>query len=299
MHNLSLGITLMFFASFFFAIMNALVKILSSSVSPVENLFFRSLIMVFFMLIVLKIQNRPLVKKKGAWGRLFFRAFIGGLSMLALFYNIATIPLGIATTFAQSTPLYAIVFSAFLLKEKTPIGVICASILGFVGVVFICNPFGESLPAFNILMGIFSGGGAALALITLRSLKEYFDNNFIILFFGLSMSITGGIILCLPTFFVDNTWHIPNLKEWSIIFLMGLAGTIGQYFMTKAYMNAPAGIISPIDYIKILWGILMGVYLGDALPSLEAWIGIFLILSSGILIALPVFIRDLKRIDRV
>lgn len=296
MQNLSLGIIFMFIASFFFAIMNALIKILSQTISPVENLFFRSIIMSIFMFFILATQQKPFIKKTGGWGKLFFRAFMGGLSMLALFYNIATIPLGVATTFAQSTPLYVFLFSLIFLKEKTPLSIILAGMIGFIGIIFICNPFGKSLAPINILMGILSGGGAALALITLRNLREYFENSFIILFFGLSMSIIGCLILLLPTFFIDNSWHTPSIIEWCIIILMGLSGTIGQYFLTKAYMSAPAGIISPIDYIKILWGILMGVYLGDSLPNTQTWIGILFILFSGILITLPIFIKDLKRI---
>lgn len=296
MHHLSLGIIFMFIASFFFAIMNAFIKVLSQTISPVENLFFRSIIMTFFMLLVLTIQKKSIVKKSGGWYKLFFRAIIGGLSMLALFYNISTIPLSVATTFAQSTPLYVLLFSLLFLKEKIPLTIIAAGIIGFIGIIFICNPFGESLASINIAMGILSGGGAALALITLRSLKEYFENSFIILFFGLSMSIIGGIIILLPVFFIDNSWHTPNFFEWCIIILMGLSGTVGQHFLTKAYMAAPAGIVAPIDYIKILWGILMGAYLGDSFPNIETWSGILLILFSGILIALPIFIKDYKRV---
>ena len=298
MQNLSLGIIFMFCASFFFAIMNALVKILAThAISPVQNLFFRSFIMVIFMAGVIYYQRRPIVKQRGAWGRLLFRALIGGASMLALFYNIATIPLSVATTFAQSTPLYAIFFAAILLREKISLPALLATCIGFVGIVLVCEPFGESsLGVLNICMGILSGAGAALALVTLRSLKAYFDNAFIILFFGLSMSIVGGVILLLPSFFIDNTWHNPTPQVWLLILLMGGAGTIGQHFLTKAYMAAPAGIISPIDYVKIHWGVLMGAYLGDALPTLSVWAGMGLIVLSGFLIALPVFFHDLKRI---
>lgn len=296
MQNLSLGIFFMFCASFFFAIMNAFIKVLSQNISPVENLFFRSFIMVLFMSFIFFNQKQHILKK-GGWPKLWTRALLGGIAMLALFYNLGTISLSTATTFMQSTPLYTIVFAALFLKEKILFSNIIATLIGFVGVVFICNPFGETLSFFNILMGIVSGAFSALALITLKTLKDYFSNNFVIFFFGFSMTLVGGILLLLPNIpYLDNTWHTPDSKEWTLIILMGLAGTLGQHFLTKAYMSVPAGIIAPIDYARILWGIVFGVYLGDALPNFQGFTGIFLVIFSGMLIALPIFIQDLKRL---
>ena len=283
----------MFVASFFFALMNAFVKILSPNISPVENIFFRSLIMAIFMLFFI-LGKKPCVKKSGGWGKLIFRAVIGGISMLALFYNIATIPLGTATTFAQSTPIYAVFFAAIILKDRISKTSIIATLIGFFGIILICDPFEKSLGGMNILMGILSGGGAALALVTLRTLKDYFYNHFIIFFFGISMSFISLIFFFIPHFFVDNSFKLPNLTQTIFILAMGLCGTLGQHFLTKAYMSAPPGIVAPIDYIKIVWSIFMGIYLGDSLPNLQSQTGIILVVFSGLLIALPIFLRDLR-----
>lgn len=63
-------------------------------------------------------------------------------------------------------------------------------------------------------------------------------------------------------------------------------------------MLAPAGIVSPIDYSRILWGVVFGVMMGDALPNLITTSGILLIIISGTMIALPVFLRDYKQIQK-
>ncbi|MCE3037941.1 DMT family transporter [Helicobacter anatolicus] len=296
MQSLSFGIFYMFCASFFFAIMNAFVKVLSEDVPPLENLFFRSLFMVFFMSFIF-FDKKKFILKKGGWGKLWTRAILGAIAMLALFYNISSISLSIATTFMQSTPLYTLFFAFLFLKEKISLQNIFATCIGFIGILFICNPFGEPMAFINIIMGIISGALSALALITLKTLKEYFSNNFIIFFFGLSTTLIGGVLLLLPDLdLIDNTWHQPKLQEWVLLFSMGLAGTLGQHFLTKAYMSAPAGIIAPIDYTRIIWGIIFGIYLGDAFPNIQTLTGIFLITFSGLLIALPIFIHDLRRL---
>ncbi|PAF52289.1 DMT family transporter [Helicobacter sp. 13S00477-4] len=292
-----LGIFYMAASSFSFALMNAFVKILSPQLSPMENIFFRSFVMVIFVLgLFAFFPPNNSNKKKGGWGKLIFRAVIGGLSMLALFYNIATIPLGTATAFAQSVPIYTVIFSIIFLRERPSISVIFATIIGFGGVIFISHPGTDGLGMKNVFAGIFSGVSAALAFVTLRSLRDYFDEKSVVFAFGITMSLIGGIgmFVYIPPLSVG--WNFPNGIEWVYILAMGLAGTFGQHFLTRAYMLAPAGIVAPIDYSRIVWGIVLGLFLGDSFPDFISSIGILLILISGILIALPVFLRDIKRI---
>lgn len=81
------------------------------------------------------------------------------------------------------------------------------------------------------------------------------------------------------------------------ISLIGVSGTLGQYFLTYAYMNAPAGIIAPIEYTRIVWGLLFGLYLGDKFLDLKSSLGVALILCSGLLIALPALLKELKNLS--
>lgn len=296
----SFGIMYMALSSLSFALMNAFVKLLSPQLSPMENIFFRSFVMVIFVLGIFAVSTpSKKEKKKGGWGKLLFRAIIGGLSMLALFYNIATIPLGTATAFAQSVPIYTVIFSVIFLKERPKIGVIIATMIGFIGVVCISNPSVGGLDGKNIFAGIFSGVSAALAFVTLRSLRDYFDEGTVVFAFGITMSLIAGVGMFLSIPHLSNGWYFPSGIEWVYILLMGLAGTFGQQFLTRAYMLAPAGIVAPIDYSRIVWGVVLGLFLGDNFPDLMSMMGILLILTSGILIALPVFLRDIKRIKDV
>ncbi|PAF42963.1 DMT family transporter [Helicobacter sp. 11S03491-1] len=292
----SLGIIYMAASSFCFALMNAFVKVLSPSLSPMENIFFRSFVMSLFVLgIFIFSPPNNKNKKKGGWGKLAFRAIIGGLSMLALFYNIATIPLGTATAFAQSVPIYTVIFSIIFLRERPRIGVIIATIIGFVGVICISNPSVGGLGAKNIFAGVFSGVSAALAFVTLRSLRDYFDEKSVVFAFGITMTLIGGIGMLMNIPHLSNGWSSPSGIEWIYVLAVGLSGTFGQQFLTRAYMLAPAGIVAPIDYSRIIWGVILGLILGDKIPDFVSSLGIVFILISGILIALPVFLRDIKR----
>ncbi|MGI0405972.1 DMT family transporter [Helicobacter himalayensis] len=295
--SISIGIFCMLASSFFFALMNACVKILSANLSAVEIIFFRSFVMVLLLLAFFAYKPPKKTHKKGGWGILALRSLFGGLSMLAFFYNIAHIPLGVASTFMQTSPLFIVVISLLFLKENIKIGVLFMSVIGFGGIVLICDPHFHSISLLNILLGLFSGLGTALAFISLRGLRGYFDGNIIVLSFGVVMSVVSLILVFLQPFIFPQSqalWIMPNTKEWLWILIMGLVGTFGQYFLTQAYILAPAGIVAPIDYTRVVFSLILGVLLGDLLPNITTFFGIILIIFSGIAISLPVLLKDLK-----
>lgn len=291
----SLGILSMLFSGLFFSFMNACIKILSHDISTTQSMLFRSLLMSAFILPLFLFTPLKRSKKSGGYGLLALRAFCGGASMILTFYNIATIPLGIASTFAQTVPLYAVFFAWFFLKESLHPIVFVATFIGFFGIVLISDP-SSNIPFPNVIVGILSGVGAAIALVSVRSCRAYFEERAIILAFGIVASMMSVICLVAGEFlpFDFLQWKSIPRDLWLYIILMGITGTLGQYFMTKAFMLAPAGIVTPIDYAKIIFSLFLGIYLGDSLPSLQASIGIALVITSGLLISLPIFIKDYR-----
>ena len=266
----------MFISALFFAMMNACVKILSPSMSAVESIFFRSIIMVVLLLGWFVYKPPRKKSKQGGWWLLCLRSLFGGLSMLALFYNITHISLGVASTFSQTMPIYVVLLSMLFLKERVGFVVLFATLLGFGGIVLICDPHFNSIPMLNIILGILGGFMMALAFISLRNLK------------GVQASMQSW----------QAVWHTPSLSEWGIVIAMGIFGTFGQYFLTKAYMLAPAGIVAPIDYTRVVFGLIFGIMLGDALPHFGVGFGMVLVILSGIIIGLPNLLKDLRSIKR-
>lgn len=291
---INLGMFYMLSGAFFFSLMNLSMKVLADSISINENIFFRGITMVIFIIPLIFIKKNRHKKhhqnKKGGWGRLVFRALIGSLSLYAMLYNISTISLGTSVAFAQSAPIWTALFAWIMLREKPSIGVIVSVIIGFIGVILISNPQTSNLHIINIILGILSGIFAALAFISIKSLKGYFDDLTIMLCFGLGASLIGiiGII------FFQDSFSTLGLKEYFYIILVGIAGTIGQYYITRAYTLAPAGIVAPIDYTRIVFSLIFGIILGDSIPNIYSITGMSLIILSGILVAMPIIIKEIK-----
>jgi len=287
--QLNKGVQYMLIASFTFAIMGAFAKLAAQHMSSLEVVFFRNIAGV--ILIGIAILKKPMTHQGGKPFLLFFRGFMGFVALLAFFYNIAHIPLGDAMTYSKTSPIFTAIFAWLFLHEKLSLKGWGAVLLGFVGIVFITQPSGLGFSKYDLL-GIFSGVGAALAYTSIRELKKYYDTRAIVLSF-MGVGTVGPILLFLISPYVNfpeldfifSEFVMPQGVVWVYVIAMGLFATLSQVLMTKAYGETKAGIVGAVSYTNILFSIIVGVTLGDALPSLTTTFGIILIVIAGVMVA--------------
>lgn len=286
------GILLMLLASFTFAFMGGFAKILGEQMPPVEVTFFRNIFGVAIILAAL--WHTPTKSRGGKPLLLFFRGFIGFLALLAYFYDMAYIPLGVAVTYNKTSPLFLAFFAWLFLNEKLPKSAILALVFGFLGIVFIAKPEGLSLSKYDLL-GIFSGIGAALAYTSIRELKNYYDTRVIALSF-MAIGTLGPIVFMVAanlfTFdtsldFMFAKFTLPHGVQWLYIVALGVSATVSQLLMTKAYSLSKAGIVGTITYTQILFGVIIGTALGDSFPDSYTLLGMGCIVVAGALVILP------------
>jgi len=233
----------------------------------------------------------PIRQSGGEFGMLMFRGFIGTVALFALFYNIAHINLGAAYTFQKTSPIFTAIFAAIFLREALSRRGWFAIFLGFIGILFIIQPnLGISKSDW---LGLSSGVGAALAMLSVRKLRKAYDTNVIVLSFMawgtfLPLALMGAAewIEIKQLDFLLSPFAAPDLKGVVLIVLMGLAGFYFQLFMTKAYAaSKKAGSVAAISYMDVVFSLVVGFFMGDTLPNAAAFFGIFLVIFSGILVA--------------
>lgn len=287
--NLNKGVKYMLIASLTFAIMGAFAKLASSSMSSLEVVFFRNIAGV--LIVGFAILKKPMKHEGGKPLLLFFRGFMGFIALLAFFYNIAHISLGDAMTYSKTSPIFTAIFAFLFLKEKLSVKAWGAVFIGFIGILFITQPNDLGFSKYDIL-GIFSGVGAALAYTSVRELKSYYDTRAIVLSF-MVVGTVGPIILFLISPYLDapeldfllGEFVMPQGIVWFYVIAMGVFATISQLLMTKAYGETKAGIVGAVSYTNILFSIMIGVLLGDSLPSIVTTFGILLVVVAGIMVA--------------
>jgi len=283
------GVKFMLFASLLFAFMGAFAKELSSSMSSIEVTFFRNIFGV--VLISFSIYHKPISQKGGRPFLLFFRGFVGFAALLLFFYNISNIPLAEAMTFSKTSTIFTALFAYIFVKEKLGLRGWIGVFVGFIGILFITKFDGSSLEKTDWL-GILTGVGAGLAYTSIRELRKYYDSRVIVLSF-MGIGSIGPIILMIigsfysnPTFdFLFAPFTMPKDDDWLFIILMGTVATFAQVYMTKAYAQAKAGIIGTISYSTLLFGMILGLFLGDKFPDIWIIFGILMIVISGVLVS--------------
>jgi len=269
--------------------MGAFVKVSGRSLNSVNIVFFRNVIGLAF--IMSTILRKPLQNRGGRFGLLMFRGFVGTLSLFALFYNMSNIGLGTAITYIQTSTIFVAVLSFIFLREKLSIWGWLAVFVGFSGILMIFRPdFGGDMKT-NIL-GLFNGISAAAAYTSVRELKKFYDTRSIVLSFmgwGTFLSLVFMILsphIDMPALdFLFSPFQWPQGITWLWVVMVGFAAVLGQVFITKAYGEDKAGIISTIGYSNIPFAILIGIMLGDPFPDILTVMGMALIIISGVVIA--------------
>lgn len=280
------GVFYMLAASFLFALTMMFAKLLSSSMGSVEVTFWRN--GIGLIVIGASVMNTPIRNLGGKPWTLLFRGVVGTIALLAFFYTISATSLSNAIVYAKTEPIFTAILAFFLLKEKLPPSAVIAILIGFIGVALLSGMEWDYLH----IMGILTGFLSALAYTSVRSLKAYYDVRTVVLSFMVAgVTIPFGLMIASEYFtseilaFALSPFVVPSGMDWVWIILMGAAAAYGQMYMTRAYFFAKAGIVSTISYSVVLFATVMGIFLGDTLPTLTIITGGGMIILSGILLS--------------
>jgi drug/metabolite transporter (DMT)-like permease len=260
---------------------------LVSRLGALEITFFRN----FVGIVILAFVFRFAVRGKFEASKLhllLFRGFIGTVALIAFFYNVSLVHLADAMTISKTEPLFSALLGFFLLQERLNAAKVAAIVIGFLGVLVIGFDKGVQM-AYANLIGVFGGLCAALAYTTIRKLKDDFDHRFVVLSFMGFGTILPILLMSLSVLLgegeIIRSFVMPSIDELPLLLLVGALSAAGQLLMTKAYFYARAGIVSTVSYFSILFGVVFGLLIGDAWPTLVGFLGMGLIVVSGILIA--------------
>ncbi len=254
-----------------FAIMIVIVRHVSAELHPFQIAFFRNLFGMAFML--------PWIIRTGweglrteRFGLHLFRALIGLGAMLCFFSAISLIPVAEVTALTFTAPLFATVGAALVLGEKVRLRRWTATAVGFIGALVILRP-GAAMVTPAALVALTSAAFMAVAILTVKTLSRTENPNAIVLYMGLLLT---------PLSFVAAVfvWTPPMLETWPWLVAMGLAATLGQLMMTRAFAAAEASAVLPFDFARLVFVAILGFLLFGERPDLWTWIGAAVIIAA-------------------
>ncbi len=266
-------------ASFFFSLMTVCVKIIDNRIPIYELVFFRSLISLFITSLVI---NK---KKINPWGNnkplLILRGLLGTIALVCIFYAIKNMPLNISTVIQYTYPIFIAMFAGILIKEKITKNLIIASLIGWLGILIILNPYQLSslnveLNKLTVLIAFLGAISTALAYITVKKLSLTEDIYIIIKYFPLISVITLSPIVLF-------NWVTPNINDLTWIIAIGIFTQAGQTFLTIGLKKLPTSEAATINYLQVIFGSLWGILFFNELINFNFIIGAGLVLLGTII----------------
>ena len=196
---------------------------------------------------------------------------------ILFFYSISIISMAKALTLAFVAPLITTALSPFLLNEKVGFKRWSAVIVGFLGSLIVIQP---GFIEFNLatIAGLGTGFFYGLYLIVTRKLHTS-DNPL------LTLLLTGVVGLIIGSFIAPFVWIKLSLNQWLLLALMGVFACLGHFFLILSLKFADASKLAPFGYFEIVTNIILGFYFFGDFPDYWSWLGLFIIVSSGIYIS--------------
>mgnify|MGYP006376989833 FL=1 len=269
------GILSMLAAVAFFSLMDAQLKLLAAHYPPLQVSFLRGATSLPFVLLPILLRGR-LARLRPVNVRLHLLRGVLSVVMLGSFvYAVRESSLATTYSIFMCAPLVVAALSAQMLGESvtrlqwTAIGV------GLAGVLLMLRPEGAQWISVGSVAAVVAALCYSLAVITLRALARTDTTESMVFSFTFLLAVGAGL-LSIPG------WTPVLWAHWPLLAGIGLLGSLGQHFITEAFRNAPASVVTPFEYTALLWGVLLDLVVWGVLPGAVTLVGGAIVIGAGL-----------------
>ena len=268
----------------FLPVMDGFAKYLSDDLPILQITWARYFFTVVFTLPIMIF----FFKKQLVWSDKPKLQILRGLILLSanicFFYAISIISLAKALTLAFVAPLIVTAFSPVLLGEKVGFRRWTAVVVGFIGSLVVIRPGFVELN-FASLAALGTGILYGFYLIITRKLSTS-DNPL------LTLLMTGMVGAILISAIIPFYWIKPSLNQWSLMAGIGVFACIGHLFLILSLKFADASKLAPLGYTEIIPNVLIGYYFFSELPDNWTYVGLLIIILSGLYISRREYVKN-------
>jgi S-adenosylmethionine uptake transporter len=283
--GVTLGLGLMVLSVLITPLVDVFSKLATQTMPSSEISFARFVFQVLFMLPVLIVRRtwpRP------TWHNTRMHMLRGGVLCLSMLSFVATLRYmevadAVAIFFVE--PIMLTILSSIFLKETIGWRRYAACGIGFFGAMLVVQPSFQEVGGVAFLPLITALCVAIFAILT-RMLARHQDPFVIQVETGCWAALYSGVIMVVVHSFDPATFAVVWPDTTGFIWLLGTGFTaaIGGILGVFAYRAAPASTLAPLQYLEIVTATLFGWLVFGALPNALKWLGIVIIIGSGLYI---------------
>ncbi len=161
------------------------------------------------------------------------------------FYAVGVAPLAQVFALEFTQPIWVILLSPLLLKERLTFIRMTSALIAFAGVLMVTRP-----GVANVNPGILAAAGSAIffafTTITTKQLTRHASIGCIVFWLTVMQAVLGTIAAG-----IDQQIALPSLQTAPYLFLVGLAGLLAHFCITNALAIAPATVVVPFDFARL------------------------------------------------
>ena len=273
--SLLLGIIFVIISQIAFALMDSTIKWLSSDISTATIIFFRNLVTLFWVLPAFYYSG----EMRNSISRLplhAIRSLSGQIGMILIFISLKVLPLSDATVLRSLTPLFVPILAFIWLKERLSWALIPSFLLALIGAWMLAD---VDKPQFSLLslLPIIAGIFVAMAMVAIKRVSRVAKRAEIVFYFSLT-----GIVSALGLAIFTEFTLPSSLAVWGIVLLMGLFGSLGQVWVTRANSLTDASILAPFYYLNAVFGAILSHFFWNETLGIWGWLGALLVIFGGL-----------------
>jgi drug/metabolite transporter (DMT)-like permease len=272
--NVLAGVALAVAACGCFAVLDTTTKFVSVSVPLLMALWFRYAFQAISTTVaVLPLRGVSVLRTRHPKFQCL-RGILLLASSLFAFASLKYMPVGEFTAIVMIAPLAITVLAATVLKEKVSPMRWALVTGGFVGTLVIIRPGGEAFHWASLL---------PLGLVVTNAWFQVLTSKLARTEDPMTMHLyTGWVGTLVASFALPFVWTaLPVWWLWACLCFMGLAATVGHFFLILAYQRAPAATLTPYLYTQIAFATLGGWLVFSHVPDGWALMGMAMIAVCG------------------
>lgn len=254
--------------------------------SPAQVTFFRFFFQLAFTLpILLLLQGKAALSAKRP-GLNLLRGVLHGAASLMFFIAVKYMPLADVFAIYFVEPFILTALSAIFLRERVGWRRWLAIVIGFGGAMIIIQPsweiFGWTalLPVacaflFALYMFLNRAIGLADSPMTMQTMAGI----------GGTLFMGGAILFGNGLDIPDFAPSLPSsLFGLTLLVLLGSISGFIHLLVVRAFRMAPLSVLAPFQYFEIIAATVLGYVIFGDFPSPSKWLGILIIVASGLFI---------------
>lgn len=200
---------------------------------------------------------------------------------LFLFQSYKYTSIAVATLTYYTAPIFVILLSPFVLKEKITISSIISVIIAMVGLVLIINPEAlKNTMAGEEVKGIIFALMAAVLYASVVLMNKF--NNKIDSLDKTTIQMISAAIILLPFVSLRDIVSINSSFNWIIILIIASVHTGLAYFLYfSSIQQISAQKVSLLSYIDPISAVIFGmIFFSEKLSLMQVMGGILILLST-------------------